>query len=306
MLFVVPGPDAPVSGGNRYNDGVIEALGARRVELAALDARSLEAERVVWLDSLYLMHAPRVRACARRASLGLLAHALPSQLARAEGRADEALEAHERALLALFDHAIAPSETMREWLAERAPALRTSVVGPAVHKRTARREMPLTALMVANLLPNKGVLPFLQALSPRADDAFTLRIVGRVDLDREYAAQCLAYAEPRIVFTDGMPFEALLDEYARAHVLVSASRSESYGMAIAEARASGCLVLARAGGHVARLLDPHDTLVHDDRALAEALLGLVRDPAACARRLAGVVPLPVRGWSEVARELMRV
>jgi glycosyltransferase involved in cell wall biosynthesis len=306
MLFVVPGPQAPVSGGNRYNAGLLAALGAERVDLAALEHFPLAVYGgTLWLDSLYLAHAPRIRARARRASLGLLAHALPSQLARAEGRADATLEQHERALLARFVRAVAPSETMRDWLAERAPALCVRVVSPAVEVRPAQRAALPTALMVANLLPNKGVLPFLQALKLRADDSFTLRIIGRVDLDRDYAARCMAFAEPRIVFTGGLPFEALLDEYARAHVLVSASRSESYGMALAEGRAAGCIVLARAGGHVAQLVDPGSgTLVESDEALAEALLALMRDPASCARKLAQVTPLPARSWSDVARDFL--
>ncbi len=312
MLFVVPGPNAPVSGGNRYNGALIDALGARRVDLTEL--KHFELERwagALWVDSLYLTQLPRIRARARRArSLGLLAHALPSLLAYAEGCPDTLLEEHERALLAMFDRAVAPSDTMRDWLAERAPALPVSVIAPAQSALPADRSAePLTALLVANLLPNKGVLPFLGVLAHKlqTSDQFELRVIGRVDLDRDYAARCLAYAEPRIVFTDGMPFEALLVEYSRAQVLVSASRSESYGMAIAEARASGCIVLARAGGHVAKLHDPASgTLVESDEALADALLELVRDPWKCARRLAAQERLPTRSWSDVAREFMRV
>lgn len=313
MLFVVPGPEAPVSGGNRYNGSLIDALGARRVDLAGLAAFPLESwQGALWVDSLYLRHLPRIRSRARRALVGMLAHSLPSQLARAEGRPDDLLDEHERALLAVVGQAVAPSATMRDWLRERAPSLRVSVIEPAHHALPASRVAGLlTVLMVANLVPNKGVLPFLAALTERMrpGDRFRLRVIGRVDLDPHYASRCRAHADPRIEFTDGMRFDDLLAEYARAHVLVSASRSESYGMAIAEARASGCIVLARAGGHVAKLVDlTSSVLVDDDLALADAMLALARDASECTRRLACAAATrgPARSWSDVAREFMRV
>lgn len=313
MLFVVPGPDAPISGGNRYNGALLEALGVQRIDADELVPFALEDwSGALWVDSLYLAQLPRIRARARCArSLGLLAHSLPSQLAQAAGHADGRLVQRERALLALLDRAVAPSETMRGWLAERAPSLPVRVVPPAHEALPANRsEAALTGVLVANLLPNKGVLPFLQVLtaSLRPDDALTLRVIGRLDLDRAYAAQCLAYAEPRIVFCGELPFAQLLAEYARAHVLVSASRAESYGMAIAEGRASGCIVLAHAGGHVVHLHDAASgSLVDDDQALADALVGLVRDRKERTRRsLRAEAARPAaRSWGEVAREFSR-
>jgi glycosyltransferase involved in cell wall biosynthesis len=101
-----------------------------------------------------------------------------------------------------------------------------------------------------------------------------------------------------------MPFERLLQELARAHVLVSASRIESFGMAIAEARACGCVVLARKGGHVESQLD--DPVANSDAELADQLLELARDSSLLHARLARVKPPPARSWSDVAREFMRV
>ncbi|HEX5660566.1 MAG TPA: glycosyltransferase family 4 protein [Polyangiales bacterium] len=304
MLFVVPGPEAPVSGGNRYNDALIHALGAARIDAAALDVHALASE--VWVDSLYLTLLPRLRGRVRQ--LGLLAHSLPSLLAQAAG---QRTEIDERALLGLLDCAVAPSETMRDWLLERAPGLRVRVVEPAVHALPVRAKAgALHAVLVANLLPNKGVLPFLASLASKLhpQDQFTLRVIGRLDLDREYAARCVAFAESRVVFVGGVPYAELLAEYARAQVCVSASRSESYGMAVAEARASGCIVLARGGGHVAKLLDPaSDVLVESDDALVDALLELVRDPRRCAKRSRRALAsrAATRSASDVAREFLR-
>lgn len=302
MLFIVPGPDAPVSGGNRYNNELIAGVGARRLDADGLNSFALEGELgVVWVDSLYLSLLPRIRVRARRArGVGLLAHSLPSKLAEATGEGDPLLDAQEAALLSAAQQAVAPSETMRAWLLERAPALRVRVVPPGIVGAPNTAAGPLRAVMVANLITNKGVLPFLQALSARVRgvDQFSLRVIGRVDLDPAYASRCRAITlDGRVAFTDGMQFPQLLGELARAHVLVSASRMESYGMAIAEARACGCLVLARAGGHVEQLV-PREHVFSDDHALAQTLLDLARTP------FTQPPAWPSRSWHEVAREFL--
>lgn len=297
MIFFVPGPEAPLSGGNRYNEALIAQLGARRTS----DAEG--ASGVVWVDSLFLAQLPSLRPRATR--LGLLAHSLPSLLSEAYAQ-----QLDESALLALLDCAVAPSETMRDWLRERAPQLRVRVVEPAVDALPVHEKVgPLQVSMVANLTPNKGVLPFLEALASevRAQDRFTLRVIGRLE-DSAYARRCVAFAESRIVFCGALPFDALRAEYARAHALVSASRSESYGMAIAEARAHGCIVLARAGGHVAKLLNVAcDSLVESDHALVEALLAIARDPSSLAERSrCALATKPcLRSWRDVADEFAK-
>jgi glycosyltransferase involved in cell wall biosynthesis len=100
----------------------------------------------------------------------------------------------------------------------------------------------------------------------------------------------------------------VLDELAQAHVLVSASRSESFGLAVSDARASRCVVLARAAGHVAQLVSAAagGALLADDGELVQALLALCRDPAALRERLerAALHALPTRSWHEAAADLL--
>jgi glycosyltransferase involved in cell wall biosynthesis len=102
-------------------------------------------------------------------------------------------------------------------------------------------------------------------------------------------------------------YESLLGELGAAHVLLSASRVESYGMAIADARAAGCVVIARRAGHVEHLVSAQagGELVDDDDALVARLLRLVDDRSLLQSRLAQAAQhrLPVRGWDDVAREL---
>jgi glycosyltransferase involved in cell wall biosynthesis len=249
-----------------------------------------------------------------------LLHALPSTLARAEGRVDAELLRHERAELAAFDCALVTSATAAEALAQLAPHLPAWVVEPAIFAAPPGlrgTSDPVRALVVANLTPNKGVLPWLGALAPRvrADDVFSLRHMGRLDLDPGYAEACLHKVRStpalasRVAFDGVKTHAALLAELARAHVLISASRVESFGMAIADARASGCVVLARAGGHVERLVTVQagGSVLGEDDALADTFLSCVRDRASLQERLrrASAQRLAARSWHEVAREFTR-
>ena len=75
--------------------------------------------------------------------------------------------------------------------------------------------------------------------------------------------------------------------YRRSSILVSASEVETYGMALAEARAFGLLVLALRGGHIAsHVPDAEHGLLFDSLAdLADGFLTLVRAPASLAERV---------------------
>ena len=159
-------------------------------------------------------------------------------------------------------------------------------------------------------------MPWLRALAAqlRDDDAFTLRCIGRTDLDPGYARACaeLVNAEARLsarVVLVGVqsPAEVAL-WLARAQLLISPSRYESFGMALADARASGRVVLAHAGGHTERLVEAAagGALCTDDAALASAFLRCVRDRAELAERLsrAHARRLSPRSYHEVAREFL--
>jgi glycosyltransferase involved in cell wall biosynthesis len=320
-LFVVPPAGAPPTGGNLYNDGLLAALASRGFPCARRDSAELLGgapmphERA-WIDSLYLGQLTALRArLARAVRLGLLLHALPSTLARAAGASDRALRAHERELLAGFDCALVTSATTARALHELAPHVATWLLEPAISRApSGQRDMHdnVCALVIANLTPNKGVLPWLEALAARvrAEDVFTLRCVGRSDLDPAYAAACRrAVAETpalaaRVTLSGPKTPPEVVAELARAHVLVSASRFESFGMAIADARASGVVVLAHAGGHVAELVDSEagGALFVDDGALADAFLACVRDRARLTERLAlaAARALAARSWDDVA------
>jgi glycosyltransferase involved in cell wall biosynthesis len=328
-LWVVPALDGPCTGGTLYNRELIAALRARNVSCDVLtlreflDGGAARSTARVWLDSLYLPHTARVREHAPSLELGLLMHYLPSRVLAEDGSAEQlALREQERGALQHASRCLVPSPTLLAELAPIAEAARAFCVEPGVNTvaRADRSDPPATAhalraIVIANLTPNKDVLALLRALAAatRDDDRFTLSIIGSEQLDVAYATQCreLAHNAPqlraRVRLHGALPHREVLARLASSDLLVSASRTESYGMALAEARAAGVPILARAGGHVAAHVDEQTggELVENIDDLASALLRAARDVAAMQqRRAAASSRRHVRSWDDAARDFL--
>jgi glycosyltransferase involved in cell wall biosynthesis len=267
LVFVLPpGSDAP-SGGNVYNRELSRALAAH-VSVTVTDFSAAErslAERrpgSFFFDTLELERAASLARATPERALGLLVHHLPSL---EPGAAREAPElARENALLAHFRRFVATSDFTRELLAERKLPLDSILtVPPAAPDRALlprSYEPPLRALVVANVVPRKGVLELVEALarvSPR-NLPCSLRIVGRLDMDAAYVERCrTALPKARglvasVELVGPVPYERMGAVYEDADLLVSASGMETFGMAIHEARSHGLPVVALAGGYVSQ------------------------------------------------------
>jgi glycosyltransferase involved in cell wall biosynthesis len=305
--FIVPSPDGLPSGGNLYNRELLRGLAklgfpAQRLELPAA-ARALGAgvPGVYWVDTLYLQDFEALwRANQGRWPLGLLAHYLPSLVDKGDALPAADLRAEESFALHHCDVLLASSQYMQRTLARLGVAVPELVVEPGCLAQRTAEILPefagVRALLVANLTPGKGIEPFLRALGSRLrpGDAFQLEIVGSFAADPEYAAACMASVaqEPLLArhvrFSGGLSPEKVSERLLRSNLLVSASRMESFGMAVAEARTAGVPVAALAKGNLSELVDTAagGVLAANDQALAEACLSLARDHALRTRAVA--------------------
>jgi glycosyltransferase involved in cell wall biosynthesis len=304
LLFVLPECRASITGGNLYNERLIKALVARGRTCLTMDwpeaAAWLTAGRPanVLVDSLLIDLLPSLRARSRAGQrLVLLTHFLPSL----DPTADAAERLHRRrremALLRHLDAFVVPSPLAEHAVMERiggGPDVQILVLPPALGFRPEPRAVPtgpLRGLLVCNLLPNKGVREFLLELGRqvRTGDRFRIEIAGHDDIDPAYAASCRAAVAQApalregVAFLGAVPPDRIARLYARAHVFISASGFESFGMALQEARACGLYILAcDAGNAAAHLAGSAGQLVPDVATLAEA----------CARLIAGPFPSP--------------
>lgn len=325
LVFALPaGSDAP-SGGNVYNYELTRALDALvPVTVTTFDgARSaLEAAKpgIFFFDTLELERTAALAAPHPDQLLGLVVHHLPSLEPDAPAHGPE-LD-RENALLARFACLLATSDFTRALLAGRSFDERSILTVPpaldpvpVVTPRTY--EPPLTALLVANLVPRKGVLELLAALAAlaRDDPPLSLRIAGREDMDPAYAGACRTlvaaapHLAPRVRFEGAVPHERMGALYDGAALLVSASSMETFGMAIHEARAHGLPVVAVEGGYSLRhFADGASGLgCANAEEAAATLVALARDEPRMAALFANAQATRAssdRSWTDAACEFL--
>lgn len=204
------------------------------------------------------------------------------QLLHANGRPTLPLE--------LADVIVGVSASTLEWpgasleLGGRARVIDSGVPLTSAGARAWRE--PVELLCVSRLVDeSKGLEQSLAALATLRDRSWRYRIAG----DGPARAALLAQAESlgiasRIEWLGGQV--ALDPIYAEAEVLLSASPSEGFGLAIAEAAEAGlALVVRRAGGFTRALTHERDALIYEHPDQLPPLLARVLDDASLRARL---------------------
>lgn len=295
-FFVLPERRGSPTGGNVYNRRLLGAL--RRsgwdFEVGSLtEALACREVARFWVDSLYLPEVPRLRqACSANASIHLLVHYFPSLVATApsERRRWRRVEADAFRCSQGF---VVTSPFAGSELAKRGVGGRLRMVLPPapslrVGRVPRRRADRFRGLMVANLVPGKGVLDFLGALEAALGHGarFSLEIVGRTDMDPAYAGACRCRVagsralRGRVQLLGSLGPVDLRRRYLANAFFVSASRMESFGMALQDARVFGLHLLVRSGGfagcHVRTEAD--GLCCATVERLAEATARLITDP----------------------------
>lgn len=322
-FFVVPPKGSGITGGNLYNEFLLQALSARSFSCDHLDvndARRLmpaNTRDVFWLDTLYLDDFAELRQANGSARLGVLTHYLPTLVRKRSLVVPSELSDTERRAIDEAFAFIATSRYMADVLrtlgADNRPIL---VVEPGRVEQApkSRRSIDdgVRAILVANLVEAKGIFGFLKALDGllRREDAFQLVLVGSAELEPMYAERCSKIVgdspelRARVTFVGALSHSMMLDLIADSNLFVSTSKMESFGMALAEARDAGIPIVARSGGNVSAHVDVAEggCLCPSENDVASECIALARDPTEHRRRLHAARNAPVRrySWSDAA------
>lgn len=316
VFFVVPDaiddPDR-VSGGNRYDQRVRDGLRAdgrdvRMVLIGDHGASStaealgqLPDDALVLLDGLLAAGEPEA----------LTAHGARLRLVVLVHMVADAPTDRPTAALRTARRIIATSDWTRSELLEQdaADPHRIVVAHPGTDPAPATLPSPSGGrlLCVATVAPHKGQDLLVRALIGFADrDDWTCTIVGSLHVEPDFVAALRAEIDAvgladRVRFTGVLTGPALEAAYADADLMVLPSRTESYGMAVAEALAHGIPVLAAAVGGLpeaiavpaAAVLVPPD----DAWALRVVLQQWWADPALRSARAAAALEARAAGRS---------
>ena len=333
VQFLVPeGIDDPalVSGGNVCDRHVRDGLSrigwdVRMAEVDPDAASGAEAVlsrlpdgALVLVDGLVATGAPSaVEAAADRLRIVVLAHMVSAAFPDADPRDIDG----ERRSLRCARRVIATSEWTRSELARLrvVPSDRVDVAPPGSdHAPVASgTETGGAFLCVGVVAPHKGQDLLVEALSTLSgSDDWTCTIAGSLDARPDFADRLAARVADtglgdRITMA-GVLTEAELDRaYGRTDLVVAPSRTESYGMAIADALRRGIPVVAsRVGGIPQTVADSRAAgLVPPDEsaALADALREWMLDPGLRARMRAEARRARTRlpQWSDTADRVSR-
>jgi glycosyltransferase involved in cell wall biosynthesis len=256
---------------------------------------------------------------AGRAPMTVLLH-MP--LATAPGpHHDTSVLRSERAVLRAATGVVATSEWTRQQVLTRyaIPAHRLHVARPGVDRVAApARPVHGRLICVGVLGRHKGQDLLVEALAGLAELDWHCVLAGPLDRDPDFVGQLraritrLGYGH-RVRLTGVLTGAALSHAYSTADLLVAPSRSETYGMTVAEALAHGLPVIAAAVGGLpealgctadgtrpGRLVPPGDPA-----ALAAALADWLGDERHRhrLRAAAGQRRPTLPGWEQTTREI---
>lgn len=290
-------PTGFVSGGYHYQAQVARHLAAagegRLVACAPSTLATAVAElqrapgTTVVVDGLFAEHAPLP------AGVVALLHCVPSRADWCTGRLPVVTTA---ATTAAHPGVLARATAIDVVRPGLEP---TFVPGPPAANQ------PLRVLMVGTVTAAKGQERVVHTLRELAD-LCSLTAIGDLGTDPSHVASLREGAAPlRIEWAGVQPPAAVAAALQRCDLFVSASRSESFGMAVAEAAACGAPVLAFATGEIASFVQ-HGTNgwlvpLGDDAGFAALLRLLLRNPSWLARARAQARRPNLADWPTTAR-----
>jgi glycosyltransferase involved in cell wall biosynthesis len=182
------------------------------------------------------------------------------------------------------------------------PASRISLAYPGTDLAPVAggsRSAVLVLLAVGTVMPRKDQLGLVEALGRLRKLPWRLRIAGNTERFPETVAAVRARAAAlgiadRVELTGELPMGALAAAWRGADMVVSASRHEGFGMALAEGIARGLPAVAVAGGAIPEWLSPEAALLvrpGDPAALTVALRTAILDQELRERLRAGALRL---------------
>lgn len=267
-------------------DGAFPDADARaRAAMAACLAGLPDGARVV-VDALASLALPHPNPHARRLALiGLVHHPLCLESGLAARRAERLRAGETAALSALRACIVTSPATAREVtrLGLFAGPIAVVVPGTDPAPRAARSGRARRFLCPATVTPRKGHDVLVRALAPMRHLDWRLDCVGSLTRDANWAGQIHELKRKMglddKVFLHGEVDDAAMEAaFARADLVVLASRYEGYGMVITEALIRGIPVIATGAGAVADTLPagagvalPADDALGLSAALASAI-----------------------------------
>jgi glycosyltransferase involved in cell wall biosynthesis len=334
IFLLEPDSGGRISGGYLYNSKMAEGSSAivrcaLRVDRLEDDLRALEPPTDTWLlaDSLFLnpehVSILRRRFAGTRQRLGVLLHAFPSFIRRAEDR-DTLARAlpllpslDELALLEQLDLLVAPGPYVPRLLVECGCSVPALVCPPGVDANirplvaAGSHGGPVQILSIGSVTPLKGFIDAAEALARLGPANFRWTIVGHLGVSPEHAERLrqrileLGLAE-RVELAGQRDHAETLQALRQSDLLLCTSFTENHPLVALEALAARIPVVGYAVGGLPDIIRHGRTgllsPLLDVGALSAHLGRLIADPGE-RQRLAdgcGLAAAELPTWAEAA------
>ncbi|MEM1121398.1 MAG: glycosyltransferase family 4 protein [Bacteroidota bacterium] len=297
--FILPDPRDFPSGGNIYNQHFLLALRQLRPQTKLLAWKDFAENDYLptttyIFDTLYLSELTHFSTRESNGASFLLVHHLKS-LYPPEGLSSKTVyDLEEKTVLNWMDGFITTSEYTTNYLIQNGLTQEIITIPPPLTFRNtfsvaARPSTPINALLVANWVKRKGILPFLKIIALHAESFkqhyIKIHLVGGHHLEPTYAEQCQNVIEDAnldglVIVHGAVPPSRMPHFYQQSNLFISTSAMETYGMALQEAKAFGLPILAIKGGNVENHVKNEENgfLVPKIHQLVEQLLQLSNNP----------------------------
>jgi glycosyltransferase involved in cell wall biosynthesis len=301
IYFIIPDVNAFISGGNIYNKNLIQHLKKQGIAcpIKTMDevfknTSSIE-KAYYFFDTLLLPQLPPYLLNKKAgASYFLIVHHLESLYPPKGWTSSSYFKAKEAPLLKHFDGFLTSSEFTAKYLSQNGLLQTKIIVPPALgifpKSISIQKTPPLRALLIANLVERKGILPFLKKLINfplhKIQNDLEIHIIGSAKMEINYAQKCLNLISQNTLLQSIIKYHGALSPQdtqqllSKSHLFISTSFMETYGMALQEARAFSVPILALNRGNVAAHIQEgvNGFLVENMEQLIEKLALLINHP----------------------------
>lgn len=327
--FVIPDVKSFQSGGNIYNKNLIGGLVKIGYSIEVLDWNTYiktkeGGQGYYFFDTLYLIqlkeYLPRQR---KNTYFFLIVHHLESLYPPKNWTSQRYFLEKEYPLLKLFDGFLTSSQFTADYLKGNRLKAKKIVVPPAIGFQPPRpvnkSTVNIQAIMVANLVERKGILPFLQILTNnqylQQTQNLQIHLIGTNEIERDYAKSCLQLIEQNPILKKIISYHGQLSTpqvhslYQKANLFISTAFMETYGMALQEARAFQLPILALKGGNVENHVDNTRTgwLTENMADIVHQLVNLIKHPKDLVSTQQYIINQPtpnIYNWEAAAKQFV--
>lgn len=308
VVFIHPPLQSTASGGNIFNQHIIQQARKNNYPLTSIpvtrdnlnaafvtDLIRKKPRLVIW-DSLFIDLLEKYPLTNPGFLSGILIHYLPSMNPSLGLASRNSLKDLETNVIRSSDCTICTGSKIRRSLSKFHPDKKFFLCRPGVEgifrpraKKPfkSNRAKAVELISVANLLPTKGYLDLLYALSKTKNIDWNWHIVGNEEVDTNFSKHFRSTAIAlnlinKIRFYGELNAEALSVLLSKMDLFITASQYESYGMAISEAVAVGLPAVSTRVGDAADLIHHGKSgfivSVGNSTAMHYALEALIRSP----------------------------